>query len=131
MTSNKIHFTLTDNILFATASGELAFLDIINHYHELFDSPEFVMPTPAIYDFTNVSRVTGELSDFEKIASDMGNSQIVSQPCYVAIVLQEDNKSINSIFNAYCRMMDYTFMNVTIFHDIDKALNWIKESTHQ
>lgn len=126
MSLNPITFEFDNGMLFAQATEEIVFEDIINHYQLLFTLPEFFVGIPAIYDFTKVTRITGNLSHFEQTAKDMGNSDIINVPCYVAIVVPPENKSMNSIFNAYSLMMDYTLMNVGVFHENEKALEWLK-----
>jgi len=125
MNLNPITFEFDNKMLLAQAVGDILFADILNHYKLLFTLPNFFIGIPAVYDFTKVTKITGNLSHFEQTAQDMGNSNIINKPSYVAIVVSSENKSISSIFNAYSQMMDYTLMNVQIFHKKEKALEWL------
>jgi len=126
MNLNPITFEFDNRMLLAQAKGDILFENIVNHYELLFAQPDFFVGIPAIYDFTKVNKITGNLSYFEQTAQDMGNSNIINKPSYVAIVVSSENKSMNDIFNAYSQMMDYTLMNVEIFHGKEKALEWLE-----
>ncbi len=122
---NPISYQIENNMLQAKAEGELLFEDIVAHYQHLFSLPGFYVGMPAIYDFSMVSKISGDLSYFEKTAQDMGNASIIDKDSFVAIVIPADNKSLNGIFNAYRHMLDFTFMHVNIFHSKDNALVWL------
>lgn len=126
MSLNPVTFTIENDMLIAQASGELSFEDIINHYKHLDDEVDFYIGISAIYDFSKVDKIQGDISHFEKIAADMGDSEIVNVASYVAIIVNEDNSSMNAIFNAYCKMVDFTLMNAKVFHHYDDAFNWLK-----
>lgn len=120
-----------DGIVYANAKGQLSFMDIIKHYGVLFEHPDFYVGIPAIYDFSKVNQIIGQMSDFEKITQDMANSNIIDKPCYVAIVVDKNCQSVVDIFKAYAYMMDYTQMNVSVFFDLTSAKEWLdKHTTH-
>lgn len=123
---NPITFEFDNEILFARATGELLFEDIVNHYKILFQHPDFFIGMPALYDFSKVPKISGSLNHFEQTAKDMGDSNIINKPSYVAIVVAPENKSLNTIFNAYSQMVEYTLMNVKVFHTRESALTWLE-----
>lgn len=125
MNLNPISYQIENNMLHASAEGELLFEDIVAHYQDLFSSPDFYVGMPAIYDFSLVSKMSGDLSYFEKTAQDMGDASIINKDSFVAIIIPADNKSLNGIFNAYSHMMDFTHMHVSIFHSKEKAQIWL------
>lgn len=129
MLANPITYNIDNRMLFAQAEGVILFEDIVNHYQLLFTQPNFFVGIPAIYDFTNVTRMSGDISHFEQIAQEMGDNKIIDKPSYVAIIVSPDNKSINTIFNAYSQMMDYTLMNVKVFHESSAALQWLQDNS--
>ena len=129
MSLNPITFEFDNTILFAQAKGELLFEDIVDHYKLLFEHQNFFVGIPALYDFSQVTKISGSLSNFEQTAKDTGDSNIINKSSYVAIVVSPEDKSMNSIWNAYCQMMEYTLMNVKVFHTKESALVWL-ENTH-
>lgn len=128
MSLNPITFEFGNKILFAQAKGVLLFEDIVDHYKLLFEHQDFFMGIPAVYDFTKVTQISGSLSHFEQTAKDMSDSNIINKASYVAIVVSPENKSMNSIWNAYSQMMEYTLMNVKVFHTKENALAWLAKT---
>jgi len=122
---NPIVFEFDNKMLLAKADGDLLFEDIVEHYELLFTHPEFFVGIPAVYDFTQVIKITGDLSHFEQTVKDMGDNNIITEPSYVAIIVSPENTSMNTIFSAYSQMMDYTLMSVQVFHNKDEALAWL------
>ena len=129
MIKNPIQFNIVEGRLLAAASGELTFNDIIEHYGALFDVDDFSVGMPAIYDFTAVTQVTGDIAHFEQIARDMGNNAIIDKPSYVAILVNQYNSHVRDIFFAYSRMMDYTQMHVSVFYETRRAEKWLADNT--
>jgi hypothetical protein len=125
MSLNPITFEFGNKILFAQAKGELLFENIVDHYKLLFEHQDFFIGIPALYDFSQVTKISGSISHFEQTAKDMGDSNLINKPSYVAIVVAPEDKSINTVFNAYSQMMEYTLMNVKVFHTRENALAWL------
>ena len=125
MSLNPITFEFGNKILFAKAKGALLFEDIVEHYKLLFEHQDFFIGIPALYDFSQVTKISGSISHFEQTAKVMGDSNIINKPSYVAIVVAPEDKSINTVFNAYSQMMEYTLMNVKVFHTRENALAWL------
>jgi hypothetical protein len=125
MSLNPITFEFGNKILFAKAKGALLFEDIVEHYKLLFEHQDFFIGIPALYDFSQVTKISGSISHFEQTAKVMGDSNIINKPSYVAIVVTPEDKSINTVFNAYSQMMEYTLMNVKVFHTRENALAWL------
>jgi hypothetical protein len=125
MNLSPITFEFKNKMLLAQAKGDILFEDIVHHYKLLFSHPDFFVGMPAIYDFTKVKQITGNFEYFEQTVADMGNSDIINTASYVAIVVCSENTSMNSIFNAYSQMMDYTLMNVRVFHRKEEAIHWL------
>lgn len=131
MPENPISFYIEDDTLFAKASGRMRFEHIITHYQQLFESEGFYVGIPALYDFLEVPSVSGDINHFEQVAREMGDSQVIDKPSYVAIVVSEQNEMMKGIFTAYCRMVDYTNMNARVFTDKSEALAWLGSSKQQ
>jgi len=127
MRKNPISFKFENEILSAYAKGELLFEDIVEHYKELFTHPDFFVGIPAVYDFIEVTEITGDMNFFEQTVQDMGDSNVIKSASYVAILVSAENNSMNTIFNAYSQMMDYTLMNVNVFHCKTMAMEWLKK----
>ena len=125
---NPITFEFDNKMLLAQATGDMLFEDILNHYKILFEHQNFFVGIPAIYDFSKVTKISGGISHFEQTVKDMGNSDIINKPSYVAIVVSSENKSMNTVFNAYSQMMDYTLMNVKVFHRKEYAFEWLAKT---
>lgn len=129
MNKNPITYNIANNMLFAQAEGVILFEDIVDHYQLLFTKPNFFIGIPAIYDFSKVTKVSGDIGHFELIAQEMGDSTIINKPCSVAIIVSPENHSMNTIFNAYSQMMDYTLMSVQVFHNNKAALEWLRDNS--
>ena len=125
MAESIITYEFVDGILYAEATDELHFDDIINHYQVLFTDVEFAVGIPALYDFSKVSHIEGKMEDFEKIAKDMGDKDIITSKAHVAIVVDSANDTVANVFNAYSQMMDYTQMDVKVFYSKESALTWL------
>lgn len=114
-------------LVLAQAIGDLRYKDIVDHYQQLFKDPDFFQGIGALYDFSGVPRMKGDLNYFVQIAREMADTNIVRVKSKVAIMLLKDNISMNRIFNSYSQMMDYTLMHAKVFHDRDDALDWLTD----
>lgn len=129
MRKNPITYDIANNMLFAQAEGIILFEDIVDHYQILFTEPDFFVGIPAIYDFSKVTKVSGDIGHFELIAKEMGDSKIINKSSWVAIIVSPENQSMNTVFNAYSQMMDYTLMSVQVFNTHETALEWLHENS--
>jgi len=125
MLSNPVRFEIKNSVLYANAQGEISFKVIVEHYQALFSHPDFFVGIPALYDFSNVNKVGGDMAHFEQTAREMGDSNIIDKPCNVAILVSAEHASVGKVFEAYSLMMDYTLMNVRVFYQHDVAEEWL------
>lgn len=125
MLSNPVSFEIKNSVLYARAKGEISFKDIVEHYQTLFSHPDFYVGIPALYDFSKVNKVVGDMAHFEQTAREMGDSNIIDKPCNVAIFVSAEHASVAKVFEAYSLMMDYTLMNVRVFYQHDLAREWL------
>lgn len=129
MLSNPVRFDIKNSVLYANAQDEISFKDIVEHYQTLFSHPDFFVGIPALYDFSKVNKIVGDMEHFEQTAREMGDSNIIDKPCNVAILVCADNRSVAQVFEAYSLMMDYTLMNVRVFYQRDMAISWLESHT--
>jgi len=129
MLSNPVRFDIKNSVLYGNAQDEILFKDIVEHYQALFSHPDFFVGIPALYDFSKVNKIVGDMEHFEQTAREMGDSNIIDKPCNVAILVCADNRSVAQVFEAYSLMMDYTLMNVRVFYQRDMAISWLESHT--
>lgn len=124
MLKYKIDKTL--NIIFVQPEENFRLEQILMHIDELAIDPDYRQGINAIYDFSKVQHVEGDLTALMAVAGRMEDSTIIKKSSNVAIIVSNEN--MFRIFQGYCLMASSSVVQYQLFWDkeIDLALHFVK-----
>lgn len=77
--------------LFVTVCrGDISFADLHDHVDVLMREPHYYVGLNAIYDFTKVNSISGEVGRFEQLAEEMSDDQVIDKTASTAILINRD-----------------------------------------
>ena len=111
----KIYIEL--NLFVAVCKGNISFADLHDHVSELMQDPHYYVGLNAIYDFTQVQSIAGEVERFEQLAEEMSDEQIIDKTASTAILINRAQSSVRQMMQGYLLMTSGSNIDFRIFDE--------------
>lgn len=107
------------NLFVAKANGEMTYNDLYQHVLELMSDPYFKPGTNGLYDFSNVTRLSGDLSQWEALANGMNDTEVIPEKASTAIVIDKKNVQLHNVLEDYLKMTASSQIDYRIFNELE------------
>lgn len=103
------------NIVLCKTTLDFTFEQLLSHLQTLLSDPKFIPGMNGLYDFSQVEHVNGDLQALLVTAETMEDTDQVSTPAKVAIVVNHKEHNLHKIFQGYCIMASSSIVNYKLF----------------
>lgn len=116
--NNVIQYQVYPDLNFfkACASGELTFEHIFQHVEEIINDPDYQTGMNGFYDFHRITRLTGNVEQFQAVAEDMSDHNIIDKQGCTSVVLPDDNDSMHNMMQGFILMASDSLIDYQVFH---------------
>ncbi len=101
----------------AICLGDISFTDLHEHVDELMNDPDYYVGLNAVYDFTRVNSITGQVERFEQLAEEMSDEQIIDKTASTAILINRAQSSVRQMMQGYLLMTSGSNIDFRIFDE--------------
>jgi hypothetical protein len=116
------HSIFKEHNLFACkAAGPLTFERLYQHVIELMTDMYFQSGLNGIYDFTQVSSMTGDINSWNSLAIGMKDVEILPVPANTSIVIDSRNNELKAVLENYLEMTKGSNIHYKLFTEIEWA----------
>lgn len=117
-----------ENVFVAQTHGDISFEDLSCHVDELMADPDFYEGMNGFYDFSLTTSLTGNLQAFEKLASDMSDSDVIGKKARTAILIPASNTRLRWMMQGYLLMTSQSLIDYKIFdpQEMEVALDHVQ-----
>lgn len=113
--SIEYRYILDKNVFVGTAKGLLTYGDLLRHVIELMSDTKFRAGINGIYDFTEVSSVTGLHEQWDTVAASMSSQDVIVKPAATAIICSSHHTQTISVMEEYLGMTKGSPIHYAVF----------------
>lgn len=116
--ASKIQFEIysSANVFICQTEGELSFDDLYDHVLELMSDYRFVQGMNGFYDFTRVTKLTGDLEKWKALASGMSSEEVIPNSAKTSIVIARHAKEVKELMLNYLYMTASSNISYQLFY---------------
>ena len=104
--------------LFVTVCrGDISFESLHEHVELLMRDPHYYVGLNAIYDFSRVNSISGEVGRFEQLAEEMSDDQVIDKTASTAILINRNQASVRQMMQGYLLMTSASNIDFRIFDE--------------
>jgi hypothetical protein len=109
------------NLYVAKCSGDVTFQDIATHVDKLMNDKQYYVGINAIYDFTQVAHLHGEVATFEQLANRMSDQKVIPKVATTAIIINDEATAVRAMMEGYLLMTSASNIDYQIFNQYQLA----------
>lgn len=104
------------NVFVCHTEGELTFDDLYEHVLELMSDYRFTQGMNGFYNFSKVTKLTGDLEKWKALASGMSSEEVIPNPAKTSIVIAQHAKDIKEIMLNYLYLTASSNISYQLFY---------------
>jgi len=118
MANNVIQYQVYPELNFfkAGAKGELTFDDIFEHVGQIMNDPKYQTGMNGFYDFHLLTQLSGNVEQFQAVAEDMSDHNIIDKRGCTSVVIPDGNSSIYNMMQGYLLMASDSLIDYRVFY---------------